>query len=79
MYLTAGSDYVGGEYTVRFSAGDKSATLMVYTRIDDTVELPEYFIVMITSVDRPELVVIGSPNTSVITIDDNNGALHLLC
>ena len=79
MYLTAGSDYVGGEYTVRFSAGDESATLMV-TPIDDaTVELPEYFTVMITSVDRPELVVIGSPNTSVITIDDNDGALHLLC
>ncbi len=38
---------------------------------DDTAELSEYFTLMITSVDRPDAVEIGSPSTSVITIEDN--------
>ena len=46
---------------------------MVSAMDDDTVELPEYFTVGIASVDRPDVVVIGSPNTTVITIEDNNG------
>ena len=55
------------------------ATLMVSTTDDDTVELPEYFTVMITSVDRPDVVEIGSPNVSAITIeDDEPGTVSIL-
>ena len=54
-----------------FSAGQTSAILMVSTFIDDnTTEMSEYFAVMISSVD--EVVVIATPNTSVVTIVDNN-------
>ena len=60
-----------GPYTVTFTPGQSSATFMVPTEEDDTVELSEYFTLMITSVDRPDVVEIGSPNTSVITIVDN--------
>ena len=69
--MTADSDYDSYPYTVTFTAGQTNATLMVSTMDDDTVELSEYFTLMITSVDRPNVVEIGSPNTSVITIEDN--------
>ena len=54
-----------------FSAGQPYAILTVSPIDDDTAELSEYFTLMITSVDRPDVVEIGSPNTSVITIEDN--------
>ena len=44
---------------------------MVSTIDDDAVELSEYFAVMISSVDKPEVVEIGSSDTSFITIEDN--------
>ena len=44
---------------------------MVSTIDDVAVELSEYFKVMISSVDTPEVVEIGTPNTSAITIEDN--------
>ena len=69
--MTAGSNYESGPYTVTFSAGEMSATLMVSTTDDDTTELSEYFRVVIASTDQPGLVVISSPNVSVITIEDN--------
>ena len=71
FHLTAGSDYTPDPYRVTFSPGQSTATFMVFTEEDDTVELSEYFMVMITNVDRPDVVEIGSPNTSVITIEDN--------
>ena len=71
--MTAGSDYTPGPNTVSFSAGQASAILMVSTFIDDnTTEMSEYFAVMISSVDKPEVVEIATPNTSVVTIVDNN-------
>ena len=72
--LTASSDFTPGPYTVTFSAGQLYATLMVSPIDDNTAELSEYFMLMITTVDRPDVVEIGSPNTSVITIKDNDGA-----
>ena len=72
LHLTAGSDYTSSPYTVSFSAGQASAMLMVSTNDDDEVELSEYFKVMISSVDTPEVVEIGSPSTTVVTIEDNN-------
>ena len=62
-----------------FSAGQPYAILMVSPIDDGTAELSEYFTLMITSVDRPDVVEIGSPNTSVITIEDNNGACVCAC
>lgn len=56
-----------------FTPGQQYAYLTVSPVDDDTAELIEYFTLMIISVDRPEVVAIGSPNTSVITIADNDG------
>ena len=70
-HLTAPSDYTPGPYTVSFTAGQQNATLMVYTTDDNTTELSEYFKVLIASAD-PDAVDIGSPNTSFITILDND-------
>ena len=68
---SAGSDYTPDPYHVSFSAGQPYAILMVSPIDDNTAELSEYFTLMITSVDRPDVVEIGSPNTSVITIVDD--------
>ena len=76
FHLTAGSDYQTGPYTVSFSAGQLSATLMVATLNDNTTELSEYFRVAITSTDQPSAVEIGSPNMSFITIEDNDPGKH---
>ena len=45
---------------------------MVSTVEDMVTELSEYFKVVITSTDQPDRVEIGSPNTSFITIEDND-------
>ena len=76
---TVGRDIRPGPYTVTFAPGQQYAYLTVSPVDDDTAELIEYFTLMIISVDRPEVVAIGSPSTSVIAIADNDGALHLLC
>ena len=74
---TAGYDYTPGPYTVDFTAGQMSATLMVSTMDDNTTELTEYFNVMIISTDKPGAVEIASPNMTFITIEDNDpGAVH---
>ena len=75
-HLTAGDDYEAGPYTVRFSAGQQNATLMVSTVEDNTTELSEYFEVVITSTDQPGRVEIGSPNMAFITIEDNDPGVY---
>ena len=70
--LTAGYDYTPGPYTVTFTAGQLYATLMVSTMDDNATELAEYFSVMITSIDQPSAAEIGSPNKTVIAIEDND-------
>ena len=72
FHSTAGYDYEGGPYTVSFSAGQMYATLMVPTLDDNTTELSEYFKVVINSTDQQTVVEIGSPNTSLISIEDND-------
>ena len=62
-----------------FNAGQPSAILTVSSIDDNTAELLEYLTLMITSVDRPDVVEIGSPNTSVITIEDNDGVCVCVC
>ena len=61
-----------------FTAGEMSAILMVSTMDDNTVELSEYFVVMIESTDRSPLVEIGSPNVAFIAIEDPCTYMHIL-
>ena len=70
--LLAPGDYDSGPYTVTFTAGQDSASVivMMQTVDDSTLELTEYFKVMITT-DRPGKVQPGDPDTSYITILDN--------
>ena len=70
--MAAGSDYESGPYTVTFTAGEMSATLMVSTMDDSTTELSEYFKVMIISTDQPEAVEIGPYDMALVTIEDND-------
>ena len=62
-----------------FTAGERSATLMVSTMDDNTVELSEYFVVMIISTGQSPLVEIGSPNVAFITIEDPCTYAHSVC
>ena len=78
FHLTAGDDYEVGPYTVRFSAGQQNATLMVSTVEDNTTELSEYFKVVINSTDQPGRVEIGSPNTAFITVEDNEPGISYI-
>ena len=55
-----------------FTAGQMNATVMVSTMDDNTTELSEYFKVVINSTDQPSVVEIGTPNKTVITIEDND-------
>ena len=69
--LSAPGDYDNGSYVVTFTAGQASANVMVQTTDDSILEFTEYFNVMITSTDRPDKVRPGDPDTSYITILDN--------
>ena len=75
-HLTGGDDYDTGPYAVSFSAGQQYATLMVSTVEDNITELSECFKLVINSTDQPDLVEIGSPNTSFITIEDNDPGVY---
>ena len=75
-HLTVGDDYEAGPYTVRFSAGQQNATLMVSIMEDNITELSEYFKVVITSTDQPGRVEIGSPNMAFITVEDNDPGVY---
>ena len=77
--MTADSDYESGPYTVTFTAGEISATLMVSTMDDSTTELSEYFKVVINSTDQPSAAEIVSPNKTVITIEDNDPGINFMC
>ena len=70
--MTAGREYESGPYTVTFTAGETSAALMVSTMDDNTTELSEYFIVMITSTDQPGAVEIGPSDVALVTNADND-------
>ena len=69
---TADVDYEASTYVAKFFPGQMYATVMVPTLEDNTTELSEYFRVELYSSDRPELVAFGSPNMTVITIEDND-------
>ena len=69
----APGDYVPGPYQVSFSAGQPSATVSIRTENDNIAELSEYFEVMIVSTSKPDRVDIGDPDTSYVTVVDNDG------
>ena len=71
LSLSAPDDYGSGPYMVTFTGGQASAIVMVRTVDDSTLELTEYFKVTITSTDQPDKVQSGDPDTSHITILDN--------
>ena len=70
-HFTAPGDYDEGSYSVMFTAGQPSTILMVPTNDDNITEMIEYFKVMIVSTSMPSLVQPGDPDTSYITINDN--------
>ena len=66
------SDYTASPQTVSFLSGEPSAILTMSLTDDTIVELSEYYTVVLTSTTgNPNIVKIGSPNTSVVTIEDN--------
>ena len=69
---------MSGPYTVTFHAGEKTAILMVTTEDDSIPELTEDFKVMITSTSEPSIVV-GDPDTSYVTVLDNDGEYVIFC
>ena len=77
-HLTGPGDYEVGPYTVTFTAGQASATLPVPTENDSIAELSEYFKVMIASTSKP-LVIVGIPDTSFVTIEDDDGEMCMNC
>ena len=77
FHLTAGDDYVTGPYNVSFSPFQLYATVMVSTVNDNITEVSEYFKVVIISTDQPDIVEIGSPNTTLITVEDNDPGVYL--
>ena len=82
FHFIAGSDYEAGPYTVSFSAGQLSATLMVSTMDDKITEQLEDFRVhaVATTTGHSGTDVIGPPNAAVITIVDNERGsyMHIL-
>ena len=71
-YIAPG-DYVSGPYTVALKPGQRMAILMVAIVHDSMAELNESFKVMITSTSTPDKIVVGDPDTSYVTIVDNDG------
>ena len=55
-----------------FKPGQRTATLMVATVMDSVAELNESFAVRITSTSTPDVIVVGDPDTSYVTIVDND-------
>ena len=77
FHTTAGSDYDTGPYTVNFTAGETSATLMVSTMHDNTTELSEDFVVVIYSTNQPGAVEIGPYDMALVTIEDNDPGIYI--
>ena len=64
---------MSGPYAVVFQPGQRTAILMVTTEDDSKAELTEYFTVKITSTSLPDKIVVGDPDTSYVTILDDDG------
>ena len=71
---TVPGDYTSGGYSLSFTAGQTSGILSVQTSDDTIGECDEFFKVMITGSDRPQ-VQIGEQDTCFATIVDNDGEI----
>lgn len=66
---TTGIDYINASGTLNFAAGDTSKTFTVTTCVDSTPEGNETVNLTLSS---PSLATLGTPNTAVLTINDND-------
>ena len=71
LTATEGSDFVFNDQTVVFQPGQTQQTRSVVVENDFAVESIEFFNVVLTSTDGN--VEIGSPDTTIISIVDNDG------
>ena len=72
LTATEGSDFVFNDQTVVFQPGQTQQTRFVVVENDFAVEsIREFFNVVLTSTDGN--VEIGSPDTTIISIVDNDG------
>ena len=70
-------DYLGGSFDVSIPAGSVKVTLNVSTLRDHIVELTEYFKATLSLPGAPERCVVGTPDMSYITIQDDTRMLGL--
>ena len=71
LTATEGSDFVFNDQTVVFQPGQTQQTRFILVENDVAVESIEFFNVVLTSTDGN--VEIGSPDTTAISIVDNDG------
>ena len=69
---TPGSDFVGGAYKGTIPAGATSATVNIPILDDNIAEVPEDFLVTLTSDDTSEAVVIDKRDEALVSLNDND-------
>lgn len=73
MHSTGGgTDYTSGPFNVTISAGQTNASLHVTITDDNIYEEDEEFILTIDQSSTLSGVLIGSPDTAMIVISDND-------
>ena len=77
LTATENTDFIFNNQPVQFQPGDTRETRQVFINNDNTVESAEFFNVIVSSTD--EKVQIRDPDTTVVSITDNDGTDYLLC
>ena len=77
LNATENADFIFNGQTVQFQPGDTQETRQVVINNDNAVESTEFFNVVLTSNDGK--VEIQNPDTTVISINDNDGTVSLSC
>ena len=70
-------DYFGGSFPVPIPPGSLKVTLNVSTLRDNILETAEYFKATLSLPGAPEGCIVGTPDMSYITIQDNTRMLGL--
>ena len=70
---------MGGSFDVVIPAGSVKVTLPVTTNENNTLEDNEYFKATLSLPGAPEGVLVGTPDTAYVTINDTDGTLGLEC
>lgn len=71
MTATENNDFTFNDQAVVFQPGNTQVTRQVIINNDNAVEAVEFFNVVLTSTDGN--VEIGDPDTTIVTINDNDG------